>query len=100
MQRHGYRIMPVNPHLTEALEERAYENLRSISDPVEIVNIFRRPEHIPPLVEEAVEIGAQVVWMQLGIQHPEAAQRATEAGLTVVQDRCLRVEHQRLLLLA
>ena len=96
LQAQGYRIIPVNPNTQEILGEKAYPALLSIPEKVDIVDIFRRPEEVPPVVEEAIEIGARVVWMQEGIVHEGAAQRAKEAGLKVVMDRCLKKEHQRL----
>lgn len=97
LQREGYRIVPVNPRYAgEAiLGETVYGSLKDIPFPVEIVDIFRGAEHVPPLVEDAIAIGAKVVWMQLGIRHPEAAARARAAGLEVVEDRCAKVEHAR-----
>ncbi len=97
LQREGYRVVPVNPRYAgqTILGETVYASLRDIPFPVEIVDIFRGAEHVPPLVEEAIAIGAKVVWMQLGIRHPEAAARAREAGLEVVEDRCAKVEHAR-----
>ena len=97
MQSVGYRIIPVNPHLDEALGEKAYPDLRSVPDPVDMVVIFRRSEDVPPVVQEAIEIGAKVVWMQLGIANEQAAQAAREAGLQVVMDSCVKVDHQRLI---
>lgn len=97
MQRHGYRVVPVNPSLSEALGEQAYPDLASIPFPVDIVDIFRRPEHVPAVVEEAIAIGAPAVWMQLGVSHPAAVRRAVEAGLSVVAERCIKVEYARLL---
>ena len=96
LQAQGYRIIPVNPNTQEILGEKAYPTLLSIPEKVDIVDIFRRPEDVPPVVEEAIKIGARVVWMQEGIVHEGAAQRAKEAGLKVVMDRCLKKEHQRL----
>lgn len=97
MQQAGYRIIPVNPHLEEALGEKAYPDLSTVPDPVDLVLIFRRPEHVPPLAAQAIDIGAKVVWMQLGIVNEEAAARAREAGLEVVMDSCIMVEHRRLM---
>jgi predicted CoA-binding protein len=94
LQRAGYRIIPVNPNLESSLGEKAYPNLRSIPEPVDGVVIFRRPEYILPIVEEAIEIGAEFVWMQLGIVNHEAAELARAAGLDVVMDACMRVEHR------
>lgn len=92
LQRHGLRIIPVNPTETEVLGERSYPDLASIPEPVDVVDIFRRSEDVPPVVEEAIRIGAKAVWMQLGIVNDEAAQSAREAGLEVVMDRCMRTE--------
>lgn len=97
MQAAGYRIIPVNPYLDEALGERAYPDLSSIPEPVDMVVIFRRSENVPPVVDEAIQIGAKVVWMQLGIVNQQAAQVAREAGLQVVMDSCVKVDHQRLI---
>jgi predicted CoA-binding protein len=96
LQESGYRIIPVNPYLTESLGEKAYPDLRSVPEPVDMVLIFRRSEHIPPVVEQAVNIGAKVVWMQLGIINTEAASKARQAGLDVVMDSCCAVDHRRL----
>jgi len=96
LQAQGYRIIPVNPNAQEILGEKAYPTVLSIPEKVDIVDIFRRPEDVPPVVEEAIKIGARVVWMQEGIVNEAAAQRAKEAGLKVVMDRCLKKEHQRL----
>jgi predicted CoA-binding protein len=96
LQRQGYRIIPVNPKLSEALGEKAYASLRDISEPVDVVEIFRRAEDVPPIIEDAIAIGAKVVWMQLGIVNEEAAVRAESAGLTVVMDTCMGATHQRL----
>lgn len=93
MQSVGYRIIPVNPNETEVLGEKAWPALDAIPDPVDLVNIFRRPEHVPEIVESAIGIGARVVWMQEGIVNEGAARRAREAGLEVVMDRCLLKEH-------
>lgn len=96
LQEHGYRIVPVNPDETAVLGERAYPDLRSIPEAVDIVQIFRRSENVPPHVEEAIAIGAKVVWMQEGIRNEAAAASARAAGLEVVQDRCMRSAHRRL----
>ena len=93
----GYHIIPVNPTETEVLGEKAYPNLLSIPEPVDIVDIFRRPENVPPHVDEAITIGAKVVWMQLGISNEEADVKARAAGLEVIQDRCIRAAHRELL---
>lgn len=97
LQAHGYTIFPVNPNVTEVLGRRAYASLLDVPAPVDIVNIFRRPEAVPAIVDEAIAIGARAVWMQLGIAHSAAAERARAAGMTVVSDRCIMVEHRRLL---
>ncbi len=86
LQAHGYRIIPVNPNLRESLGEKAYPDLLSIPEPVDLVLIFRRPEYIPEVVDQAIQIGARAVWMQLGIINQQAAQKAQEAGLEVVMD--------------
>ena len=97
MHRAGYRIIPVNPEVDEVLGEKAYPTVESIPEPVDIVNIFRRPENVPPVVDDAIAAGAKVVWMQTGIWHHAAAEKARAAGLEVVMDLCIRTEHQRLL---
>lgn len=95
MQRSGYRIIPINPNETEVLGEKAYPILAECKETVDLVNLFRRPEAVPEAVESAIKIGAKAVWMQLEVVHEEAARRAQEAGLLVVQDRCLLIEHRR-----
>ena len=97
LQARGYRIIPVNPTATEILGEKAYPDLSAIPEKVDVVQVFRRPEDVPPVVEEAIKIGAKVVWMQEGISNEEAAQAAREAGLQVVMDACMRATHQRLI---
>ncbi len=92
----GYRIIPVNPYLEEALGEKAYPDLLSIPEPVDMVVIFRRSEDVPPVVDDAIEIGAKVVWMQLGIINEEAAAKARAAGLQVIMNSCIKIDHQRL----
>lgn len=96
MYKAGYRIIPVNPYLDEAFGEKAYPDLLSIPEPVDMVVIFRRSEDVPPVVDEAIEIGAKVVWMQLGIVNEEAAAKARAAGLQVIMNSCVMVDHQRL----
>jgi len=96
MQSAGYRIVPVNPHETEVLGERAWPSLDEIPLPVDIVNVFRRPEHVPGIVASAIRIGARVIWLQEGIVHEEAARTAGEAGLAVIMDRCILKEHMNL----
>lgn len=94
LQQQGYRIIPVNPFLDEALGEKAYGSLTDIPHPVDLVLIFQRSEKVPPFVDEAIQIGAKAVWMQLGIAHPGAAAKARAAGLDVVEDACMMVEHR------
>jgi len=96
MKRSGYRIIPVNPNETEVLGEKCYPSLESIPEPVDIVDIFRRSEFVPPIVEAAIKKGAKAIWMQEGVFHEEAARRAQEAGLAVVMDRCILKDHRRL----
>jgi len=95
MQRHGYRVIPVNPHEETVLGEKVYASLDDVPDPIDIVVIFRRPEFVPEIVQSAIRKGAQVVWMQEGVIHEEAAQAARRAGLEVVMDRCILKEHAR-----
>ncbi len=94
LQSHGYKIIPVNPTIREALGERAYPSLRKIPERVDVVQIFRRPQDVPPIVDDAIAVSATVVWMQPGIVHEEAAARARAAGLTVVMDTCMRATHR------
>jgi predicted CoA-binding protein len=96
MKDQGYKIIPVNPTKAEILGEKSYADLASIPSRVDIVNIFRKIEAIPSIVEEAIAIKAKVVWMQLGLTHNESARKAREAGLVVVQSKCLKVEHARI----
>ena len=96
MKRAGYRIIPVNPLETEVLGEKGYPDLDSIPEPVDIVDIFRRSECVPEIVEAAIRIGAKAVWMQEGVVHEGAALRAAQAGLAVVMDRCILKDHRRL----
>ncbi len=95
LQAAGYRIFPVNPNETEVLGERAYARLEDVPERVEIVDVFRRSEEVPPVVESAIRIGAKVVWMQEGVVHEESAERARKAGLLVVMDACTAKEHRR-----
>ena len=96
MQAAGYRIVPVNPAETEVLGEKAYPTVVSIPSTVEIVNVFRRSEALPGVVDDAIAAGAKVIWMQEGIVSEEAAATARSAGLEVVMDRCIRTEHRRM----
>jgi uncharacterized protein len=97
LQRAGYRIIPVNPHESEVLGEKCYPDLDSVPEPVDIVDIFRRPEYVPEIVEAAIRHGAKAVWMQETVTHEAAARRAESAGLAVVMDRCILKDHRRLL---
>lgn len=92
----GYRIIPVNPLITEVLGERAYANLRDVPDRIDIVDVFRRPEFVPALVDDAIAVGARAVWMQLRIVHEAAARKAREAGLAVVMNACIMTTHASL----
>jgi hypothetical protein len=95
MQSVGYHIIPVNPNATEVLGEKAYARLEDVPERVDIVNVFRRPEYVPDIVESAIRVGAKAIWLQEDVVHEEAAQRARDAGLTVVMDRCILKEHRR-----
>lgn len=93
----GYRIIPVNPTAEEILGEKAYPDLESVPEKIDVVQVFRKPEDVPPVVDSAINAGAKVVWMQEGIVNEEAAQKARQAGLQVVMDACMRVTHRRLI---
>lgn len=95
LKEHGYRIIPVNPQQREVLGEPSYPDLGSIPQPVDVVDIFRRSEEVPDIVEEAIKIGAKAVWLQEGVINERAATRAKEAGLLVVMDKCMFKEHQK-----
>ena len=92
----GYRIIPVNPTLKEAFGQKAYPDLLAVPEKVDVVQIFRPPEQVPAIVEQAIKIGAKVVWMQLGAVNPDAAKTAEAAGLMVVLNKCMMIEHKRL----
>ena len=94
-QRHGYKVIPVNPRETEVLGERSVASLRDIDEPVDIVDVFRAPDAVPEIVEDSIAIGASALWLQFGVIHEEAAARAADAGMDVVMDRCLKIEHAR-----
>ena len=96
LKEHGYTIIPVNPSKSEILGETSYPDLASIPVPMDIVDIFRKVDAIPGIVDEAIKIKAKVVWMQLGLAHNESAGKAMDAGLTAVQSKCLKIEHQKL----
>ena len=97
LKEQGYKLIPVNPTADEILGEKAYPDLESVPEQIDIVQVFRRPEDVPPVVDDAIKVGAKVVWMQEGIAHEEAAQKAREAGLQVVMDACMRATHRRLI---
>jgi uncharacterized protein len=96
MQEHGYRMIPVNPQYPQVLGQKCYASLREIPEKVDIVDCFRRSEDIGPIADEAIAIGAKVLWMQLGVINHEAADKARKAGLDIVMDRCVKIEHARL----
>jgi uncharacterized protein len=96
LQEHGYRIVPVNPQYREILNEKCYPSLRDIPFKVDVVDCFRKSEEIAAIADDAVAIGTKVLWMQLGVINHEAARKATAAGLEVVMDRCMKIEHGRL----
>ena len=97
MQRAGYRILPVNPALSEVLGERSYPSLSALPERPDVVNVFRLPRFIPAIVDEMIALGLSDLWVQLGILHPEAAKKAEAAGIRVVMDRCILIEHRRLM---
>lgn len=94
---HGYRVIPVNPAVQSVLGEKSYPDLESIPEPVDVVDLFRRPEYVPDIAAQAISIGAKALWLQLGVRNGESARMAKEAGLTVIQDACIKVEHSRLM---
>jgi uncharacterized protein len=96
LQSHGYRIVPVNPKYAQVLGERSYATLTDIPFPVDVVDVFRRAEDLPPVAREAVAIGAKVLWQQLGVASAEADRLARDAGMDSVMDRCMKIEHARL----
>lgn len=97
LQQQGYRIFPVNPTASEILGEKTYPDLESIPEKVDVVQLFRKSEDVPPFVDSAINIGAKVVWMQVGIENEDAAKKARAAGLTVVMNACMRVTHRMLI---
>jgi predicted CoA-binding protein len=97
LQEHGYRVIPVNPNYTEVLGERCYPSVATIPEPVDVVDAFRKADEMPALAREAVAKGARVLWMQLGVRNEVAARIACDAGLDVVMDRCMKIEHARIL---
>ena len=96
MQEHGYRVVPVNPSYDSVLGEKCYASLKDIPGKVDLVDCFRKSDEIPALAEEAIAIGARVLWMQLGVENPAARRKAEAAGLEVVENRCVKIEHARL----
>ena len=96
MQEHGYRVIPVNPKYAEILGEKCYPSLSDIPRPVDIVDVFRKTADVMPIAEDAIKIGAKVLWQQLGVRNEEAAAKARAAGLQTVLDRCVKIEHGRL----
>ena len=95
MQEHGYRVIPVNPGYPEILGEKCYKSLREVPGKVDIVDCFRRSAEIPAIADDAIAIGAKVLWMQLGVENGDARRRAEAAGLEVVENRCVKIEHGR-----
>lgn len=95
LQDNGYRVIPVNPRAEEILGEKCYPDVRSIEEPVDVVDVFRRPEYVADIADQAVAVGARVLWMQMGIRNEEAGRKAADAGLVVVQDACMMEEHMR-----
>ena len=95
LQSAGYKVIPVNPNETEVLGQKSYARLEDVPEPVDIVDVFRRPEHVPPIADSAIAVRAKVLWLQQGITNGAAADKASAAGLTVVEDACLFVEHKK-----
>ena len=93
----GYRVIPVNPTASEIMGETCYPDLQSVPEKIDVVQVFRKPEDVPPVVDDAIKAGAKVIWMQEGIVHEEAAEKARQAGLQVVMDTCMRVAHRTLI---
>ena len=96
MQEHGYRVIPVNPKYPEILGEKCYRSLRDIPEKVDMVDVFRKTQDVPPIADDAIAIGARVLWQQLGVRNESAAAKARAAGLEAVMDRCVKIEHGRL----
>ncbi len=95
LKRHGYRVISVNPRETEVFGEKSYASLSDIPFPIDVVDVFRAPQHVPEIAREAVKIGAKALWLQFGVISPEGAEIARQGGLQVVMDRCMKVEHAR-----
>ena len=96
MQEHGYRVIPVNPKYPEILGEKCYRSLRDVPEPIDIVDVFRKTQDVPPIADDAIAIRAKVLWQQLGVRNESAAAKARAAGLDAVMDRCVKIEHGRL----
>lgn len=96
LQDHGYRVIPVNPRYETVLGERCYATLEEVPQPIDVVDVFQRSENVLPFAEAAIRVGAKVLWLQLGVVNEEAARRARAAGIEVVMDRCMKIEHARL----
>ena len=96
MQEHGYRIIPVNPRYPQILGEKCYASLRDVPEKIDLVDVFRKTQDVPPIAEDAIAVGARVLWQQLGVRNEAAAARARAAGLEAVMDRCVKIEHGRL----
>ena len=96
MQEHGYRVIPVNPKYPEILGEKCYRSLRDVAEKIDIVDVFRKTEDVGPIADDAIAIGAKVLWQQLGVKNEAAAAKARAAGLETVMDRCVKIEHGRL----
>ncbi len=93
----GYRVIPVNPQLSEVLGQPCYPDLASVPEPIDMVDVFRRPEELPEIVQAAIAVGAKSLWLQLGVVDEDQAEQASAAGLQVVMDRCVKIDHARLL---
>ncbi len=96
LQDHGYEVLPINPSANEIMGKKAYASLRDLPAPPDVVDVFRRADFVPEIVEDAIAVGAKTVWLQLGIINEAAAERARQAGLVVVMDKCMKQEHQRM----
>jgi hypothetical protein len=95
MKSHGYRIIPVNPNITEWMGEKAYPSLLDVPEKIDLVDVFRRPDAVPDVVEQAIQINAPAIWLQEGVIHEQAAERARQRGIFVVMDLCILKEHRR-----
>ncbi|HEX6529006.1 MAG TPA: CoA-binding protein [Burkholderiales bacterium] len=96
MQEHGYRVIPVNPKYDSILGEKCYRSLRDVPEPIDIVDVFRKTQDVPPIADDAIAIHAKVLWQQLGVRNESAAAKARAAGMDAVMDRCVKIEHGRL----